>query len=114
MPSPASGCSEEFGDRAVSVEGGAGDLVIWHSALPHGASPNRAEVPRVAQYITMGPAPDERSAEARAECEHWWRERLTGLGKNEKGKEHREGTTAELTPLGRKLLGVDSWGEESE
>ena len=105
---------EQFGDRAVPVEGGAGDLVIWHSALPHGASPNRAEVPRVAQYITMGPAREEPSAESRAESEHWWRERLTGLGKNEKGKEHREGTTAELTPLGRKLLGVDSWEEEEE
>ena len=105
---------EQFTDQAVPVEGGAGDLVIWHSALPHGASPNRAEIPRVAQYITMGPAPDEPSAESRAEAENWWRERLAGLGKNEKGKEHREGTTAKLTPLGRKLLGVDSWGDEEE
>ena len=24
-------------------------------------------------------------------------------------QEHREGTTATLTPLGRRLLGVDSW-----
>lgn len=38
-----------------------------------------------------------------------WQERLTGLGKNEKEKEHYQGTTAELTPLGQKLLGLDLW-----
>ena len=29
----------------------AGDLIIWHSGLPHGADRNRAEHPRVAQYM---------------------------------------------------------------
>lgn len=38
------------------IAGRAGDLVIWHQALPHGASPNRAAVPRVAQYLTMRPS----------------------------------------------------------
>jgi Phytanoyl-CoA dioxygenase (PhyH) len=33
----------------------AGDMVLWHQSLPHGSSPNRAERPRVAQYITMKP-----------------------------------------------------------
>jgi hypothetical protein len=37
------------------IAGRAGDLVIWHQALPHGSSPNRAKVPRVAQYITLRP-----------------------------------------------------------
>ncbi len=100
---------EEFGDQAVAIEGGAGDLVIWHTALPHGSSPNSAEVPRIGQYITMSPVRREPSEESRAESERWWQERLTGLSKNEKAQEHREGTTATLTPLGRKLLGVDSW-----
>ena len=100
---------EEFGDQAVAIEGGAGDLVIWHTALPHGSSPNSAEVPRIGQYITMSPVRREPSEESRAESERWWQERLTGLSKNEKAQEHREGTTATLTPLGRRLLGVDSW-----
>lgn len=39
----------------LPIAGRAGDLVIWHHALPHGASPNTASVPRVAQYITMFP-----------------------------------------------------------
>jgi ectoine hydroxylase-related dioxygenase (phytanoyl-CoA dioxygenase family) len=37
------------------VEGKAGDLVIWHQALPHASSPNRGARPRVAQYIYLRP-----------------------------------------------------------
>ncbi|PIW60187.1 phytanoyl-CoA dioxygenase family protein [Shewanella sp. CG12_big_fil_rev_8_21_14_0_65_47_15] len=33
----------------------AGDLIIWHHALPHGASPNLAKLPRMVQYINMYP-----------------------------------------------------------
>ena len=45
----------------VSVGAGAGDLVIWHSALPHGSQPNLADRPRLVHYLTMYavPAPDE-------------------------------------------------------
>jgi hypothetical protein len=38
---------------AGPVAAGAGDLVIWRQDLPHGASPNRAALPRLAQYINM-------------------------------------------------------------
>jgi hypothetical protein len=41
---------------AIPIAGRAGDLIIWHHALPHGSSPNRARVPRVAQYIKMQPS----------------------------------------------------------
>ena len=41
---------------ATPVGAGAGDLVIWHQALPHGASPNRGTRPRLVQYINMFPA----------------------------------------------------------
>jgi hypothetical protein len=37
------------------ITGRAGDLIIWHQALPHGSSPNRGARPRVAQYITLQP-----------------------------------------------------------
>lgn len=37
------------------VAGKAGDLVIWHHALPHASSPNRNTQPRVAQYIFHRP-----------------------------------------------------------
>lgn len=35
------------------VAGKAGDLIIWHRALPHGSRPNHARRPRIVQYITM-------------------------------------------------------------
>jgi len=37
------------------IAGKAGELVIWHQALPHGSSPNRGRLPRVVQYITLRP-----------------------------------------------------------
>jgi hypothetical protein len=40
---------------ALPIPGGPGDLVIWHQALPHGASPNRDALPRIVQYIAMAP-----------------------------------------------------------
>jgi hypothetical protein len=41
---------------AIPIGGRAGDLIIWHQALPHGASPNRGTRPRLVQYINMFPA----------------------------------------------------------
>jgi ectoine hydroxylase-related dioxygenase (phytanoyl-CoA dioxygenase family) len=38
------------------VPADAGDLVIWRLDLPHGASPNTADRPRLAQYLNMYPA----------------------------------------------------------
>jgi hypothetical protein len=35
------------------VPGKAGDLIIWHNALPHGSRPNHATRPRIVQYISM-------------------------------------------------------------
>jgi phytanoyl-CoA dioxygenase PhyH len=47
------------------IAGRAGDLVIWHDALPHGSSPNRARMPRIVQYIRMYPT--------RQECADVWK-----------------------------------------
>lgn len=43
----------------VPVTGNAGDLVIWHQALPHCATPNRGTVPRMVQYIAYKPVATE-------------------------------------------------------
>jgi hypothetical protein len=43
----------------VPVAGRAGDLVIWHEALPHGSSPNRAALPRLVQYLGIVPSTRE-------------------------------------------------------
>ena len=48
---------------AQPVAGRAGDLIIWHQALPHGSRPNRTQRPRIVQYVNMHPAQgDPRSA----------------------------------------------------
>ncbi|MDG2534831.1 phytanoyl-CoA dioxygenase family protein [Sphingomonas sp. HITSZ_GF] len=43
----------DLSDRAVHVPGRAGDLIIWRQDLPHGASPNTAALPRLAQYVNF-------------------------------------------------------------
>jgi hypothetical protein len=40
---------------AIPIAASAGDLIIWHHALPHGSRPNRAQRPRLVQYLTMFP-----------------------------------------------------------
>lgn len=39
--------------EAITIAANAGDLILWHQALPHSASPNRADRPRLAQYLNM-------------------------------------------------------------
>jgi len=39
----------------IPVTGHAGDLVIWHQALPHCATPNKGILPRMVQYIAYKP-----------------------------------------------------------
>jgi hypothetical protein len=43
----------DLGDQAITVPAEAGDLVIWRYDLPHGASPNRSDRPRMAQYVNL-------------------------------------------------------------
>lgn len=42
-----------LGSKPIAAN--AGDLIIWHQALPHGSSPNRSGKPRFVQYITYSP-----------------------------------------------------------
>ena len=101
---------EAFG--AVPIVGRAGDLILWHSALPHWARANTGTRPRVAQYIGMHPV-NEQNEEQRQNRIETWRNLLSGLEERPfgwgKGKEHKTGRPAELSPLGRKLLGLDRW-----
>jgi len=93
------------------IPGKAGDLIIWNRLLAHGNGHNTSPRPRLAQYINMFPAPA--NEEARQERIHRWRNRLPAKGDPFPGDARRKeelcGTTAELTPLGRKLLGLDVW-----
>lgn len=41
---------------SVAIGGKAGDMVIWHHAIPHGSRPNFGKRPRIVQYINLQPA----------------------------------------------------------
>lgn len=97
----------------VKVKMNAGDLLIFNSSQPHGIRPNRSkDKVRLAQYISMMPAQEEDEALRQWRIKSWQeREAPTGYAfpgdprKWEKTKYER----AELSELGRKLLGLDKW-----
>ena len=91
----------------------AGDLLIFNSLLAHGIRPNTSnDKVRMAQYISMTPAAEE-NQELRERRVQSWRERRAPEGYAFPGDprewERTRYETAELTPLGRRLLGLDSW-----
>jgi ectoine hydroxylase-related dioxygenase (phytanoyl-CoA dioxygenase family) len=98
------------GRKVTPVPGKAGDLVIWNTLLAHGNGHNVSDRPRLAQYITMYPAKesDDESRQERIAC---WQERRPPKWwpGDPRQREQQFGKTAELTPLGRKLLGLDLW-----
>ena len=100
------------GFKLEALEMQAGDLVIWNSLLPHGTSRNNASRPRLAQYISMFPAREDNEA-LRQDRIRSWRERTPRFSSAFIGDPRRweieKGTTAELTPLGEKLLGLTTW-----
>ena len=96
------------------IAGKAGDLLIWHRLLAHGNSVNRSDRPRLAQYITMSPANDV-DEKARKDRVHLWKGRLSPkgfLGDERRWEENNP--PAELTDLGRRLVGLDTWSGQPE
>lgn len=90
----------------------AGDLVLWRTTLPHGNGANRSQQPRLAQYISMSPAQEDdiRTIQTRINC---WQQNTPQPnpffpGDPRRIEEKRE-YSAQLTPLGRKLLGMERW-----
>ena len=100
-----------FTPTKVKME--AGDLLIFNSTQPHGIRPNLSDNKvRMAQYISMMPAEEDNQA-----LREWriksWRDRIAPEGYAFPGDprkwEQTRYSTAELSPLGRKLLGLDNW-----
>jgi ectoine hydroxylase-related dioxygenase (phytanoyl-CoA dioxygenase family) len=102
--------SDLEGLEVKSIAGKAGDLLIWHRLLAHGNGHNTSDRPRLAQYITMSPTP-QNNAEARQQRIQCWQERRPAPNSpgDPRDWEHAHQQPAELTELGRKLLGVDVW-----
>jgi ectoine hydroxylase-related dioxygenase (phytanoyl-CoA dioxygenase family) len=91
----------------------AGDLLIFNSLLAHGIRPNRSKTRvRMAQYISMTPA-DEGNEQLRRRRIESWSERRAPEGFAFPGDprewERTRYSTAKLTDLGRRLLGLDRW-----
>jgi hypothetical protein len=96
------------------VPANAGDLIIWDMRLPHGNGYNVSDRPRLAQYISMYRA--GKDGKAREDRVRRWRERLPASWApgDVRGWEQQNCKTAELSPLGRKLLGLDLWEDEPQ
>jgi hypothetical protein len=93
-----------------SIPGKAGDLLIWHRLLAHGNGHNTSDKPRLAQYITMSPARTDDEAARQARVASWQERRpMPNWPGDPRAWEKEKQQTAELTPLGKKLLGVDQW-----
>ena len=93
-----------------SIPGKAGDLLIWHRLLAHGNGHNTSDKPRLAQYITMSPARNDDEAARQARVASWQERRpMPNWPGDPRAWEKEKEQTAELTPLGKKLLGVDLW-----
>ena len=100
------------GRQVAAIPGNAGDLLIWNRLLPHGNGRNVSDRPRFAQYITMYPA-READEEQRQRRVTLWEQRLCPGGRAFPGDPRRveelHYQSADLTPLGRLLLGLDHW-----
>jgi hypothetical protein len=107
------------GHKVEVIPGQAGDLLLWDVLLAHGNGENLSDRPRMAQYIRMFPADPALFEERR---------RLALISLKNKTSMHQESLTfnclpvdprgwelkqtpddPDLTPLGRKLMGLDSW-----
>jgi hypothetical protein len=97
----------------------AGDLLIWNGLLAHGVARNTsANGVRAVQYLSMMPALESHQDLRRSRVESWrnlstpeWNGTL--VGDIDKHESLRYGT-AELSGLGRRLLGLDSWHDPSD
>jgi ectoine hydroxylase-related dioxygenase (phytanoyl-CoA dioxygenase family) len=100
------------GFEIVKVKLEAGDLLIFNSTQPHGIRPNTSgNKVRIAQYISMMPAQEDNE-----ELRNWrinsWQSREAMQGYAFPGdplEREKKNQVAELSPLGRKLLGLDKW-----
>lgn len=101
------------GQRVVNIEMEAGDMLIFNSLLAHGVRPNHSDDRvRMAQYISMHPTEFDNSDE-REERVRLWRERdhpkRDAFPGDPREWEKHHAKTAQLTPLGEKLLGLEPW-----
>ena len=98
--------------KVTPIEAKAGSMIVWNNLLLHGNGRNVGDRPRFSQYISMFPA-DRLTEETRQHRIQCWQNREPPGGTVFPGDpreiEQKRFRTAELTDLGRKLLGIDLW-----
>jgi len=80
---------------SVEVTGDPGDFVLLHHLMPHAASYNRRPTARVAQFLRF----------VREDQPH-------GYGRLPP-RQYSQAQLDAISPLGRCLLGLDSWGQQA-
>lgn len=84
----------EVGSReTVPLAGSRGSMILWDRRVPYGNGHNRTDTPRYAQFLRLVPERFGHTDERTERISNW------------------QATTPQpnLTPLGRKLLGIDPW-----
>ena len=96
--------------RVRPIGGRAGSMVIWHRQMPHSSARNDAGLPRWVQYVTMDVAGDEAERLDRVRLFEEQRPPEWAVRQEVPGQLIPEsGPVAELTPLGRRLVGLERW-----
>lgn len=102
------------GKKVTPIPGEAGDLIIWDYTLAHGNGPNHGTAPRLCQYVTLYPAGDDLvqveervTAWQNHTAPAYWEKDIPAEFKGKERAQHPE--PAQLTELGKKLLGLESW-----
>jgi hypothetical protein len=97
----------------LSIEGPAGSLVVFNRLMPHSSGLNHSMDHRFVQYVTMQPIGTENERTQRV---REWSGKLPPQWAVEQNIENQEipeaGPPAELSELGKKLAGVESWRED--
>lgn len=83
--------------QTIEVTGKAGDFVLMHHLMPHCASRNRRATPRVVQFARFFRVEGEALHRAAHDDTRFSQSFLTAL-----------------SPLGRKLIGIEPWLPKSE
>lgn len=104
--------------RPTPIPARAGSVVLWDTRMAHGSAHNVSDKPRFAQFISMFPAERLGQQEVAKRIDDWRARRAPGAEYGFPGDarqiEQRRYATAELTGLGRKLLGLDEWAASPE
>ena len=91
----------------------AGDLLIFNTLLAHGIRPNQTtDRVRMAQYISMYPAEERNPVKRDTRIRSWMeREHPSGYAFPGDPREWEKSrySRAELSSLGRRLLGLELW-----